>query len=124
MIHLLVRSDDSLLRIISLDRRRRFIVLIRVVDVLGEGRELGGNCLNSVSERKSNSSGWAADLSLGNHVDSVQVSHSRIIVVGLLRKRLIGGVDIGDGGSSTHNGDRGQESGDEESFEMHDDNKG
>ena len=105
MIHLLVRSDDSLLLIISRNRRRRVIVLIRIVDVLGEGRELSGNCLDSVSERKSSSGGWAADLSSGNHVDSVQVSHSRIIVVGLLRKRLIGGVDIGDAGSSTDNGD-------------------
>ena len=81
------------------------IVLIRRLDGRGEGHDLIGNGLVTVSESKSNSGGWAADFSIGNRVDSVYLLHKRIVIAGLLRKRLIGGVDIGDAGSSTDNGD-------------------
>ena len=105
MIHLLVRLDDSLLRGISLNSLRRLIVLICILDALGEGHDLIRNGLIRVSERKLNSGGWAADFPIGKRVDSVYLLHKRIVVVGLLREGLIGGVDIGDAGSSTDNGD-------------------
>ena len=80
------------------------IVLISRLDGLGEGHDLIRDGLVRVSERKSNSGGWGADFAIGKCVDSVDFLHIRIVIVGLLRKRLVGGVDIGDAGSSTDNG--------------------